>query len=274
MSDVATAPLLAGGSISAAQALWLALPIGIAFGAVLERAGLADPRKLAAQFTLTDLTVLKVMMTAIVTAALGLFWLGWAGMVNLGDVYVPPTFLAPQVIGGLIFGVGFVVGGYCPGTSCVAAASGRGDAVALMGGLLAGTLAFGEAFDSVHEFYHATSMGGVTWYGLAGLSHGAGVAVLVAGALAAFAVAERIERRRSVAPASARRRAMAVVPVALLISLATGLAGRTLPPIPVIPPEPHMPGSDHAPHAAPTVTPDSTFEKRPAAADWESPIQC
>lgn len=261
MSAAMQAPLLATGSIGVTQALWLALPIGVAFGAVLERAGLADPRKLAAQFTLTDLTVFKVMMTAIATAAAGLFWLGRAGLVDLALVQVPPTFIVPQIAGGLIFGVGFVIGGYCPGTSCVAAAAGRGDALALIGGMLAGTLAFGEAFETVHEFYHATSMGEVTWYGLAGMSHGAAVALLVGGALLAFGVAERIERgRNEAAPPRTARRGM-IVAATITVALATATAGRRSAPS-SRPPEP----------AAPEI-PDSTT--KPAhVPDWESPIQC
>ena len=82
--------------------------IGIAFGWALERAGLGSARKLAGQFYLTDLTVFKVMFSAIVTAMLGVFWLGRLGLLDLARVYVPETFLLPQLVGGLLFGVGFV----------------------------------------------------------------------------------------------------------------------------------------------------------------------
>lgn len=172
-----------------------ALPIGIAFGFVLERSGLGDPRKLAAQFTLTDLTVLKVMLTAIVTAGLGLFWLAAAGWIDPASVYLPPTNLLPQVLGGVIFGAGFALGGYCPGTSCVAAASGRGDAAALVGGMLAGTVVFAESFPLLEPLYAATPLGEVTWYGEAGISHGVALALLLGAALAVFAAAQRAEGR-------------------------------------------------------------------------------
>jgi len=172
---------------------WLAFPIGIAFGFVLERSGLGDPRKLAAQFTFADFTVLKVMLTAIVTAGLGLFWLAQAGWLDPMSVYLPPTNILPQVVGGVIFGAGFALGGYCPGTSCVAAAAGRGDALALLAGMLAGTVAFAEAFPLVEPLYSATPLGEVTWYEVAGISHGVGLAILVAVALAAFAAAQQAE---------------------------------------------------------------------------------
>src|SRR3954467_3154171 len=104
-----------------------AIVIGIAFGFALERAGLGSARKLAGQFYLTDLTVFKVMFTAILVAMLGSFWLSRLGVFDLANVYVPQTWIAPQLAGGVLFGAGFVVAGLCPGTSCVAAASGRGD---------------------------------------------------------------------------------------------------------------------------------------------------
>ncbi len=245
--------------ISPRAALWLALPIGAAFGAVLERAGLADPRKLAAQFTLTDLTVLKVMMTAIVTAAAGLFWLARMGWLDPAAVYLPPTYVLPQLIGGLIFGVGFVVGGYCPGTSCVAAAAGRGDALALIGGMLAGTFAFAELFHWIRPLFDATPLGPVTWYGLAGLSKGAGVALLVVGAVLAFALAERIERKRH----SGRRR-LAVATVAGSLALITAAAGGG----PRTRNEAPRPTPSAAPHSVPPSPQPQQIPK------WDSPIKC
>ncbi len=252
-----TAPFFGSGGLGATAALWLALPLGLAFGVVLERAGLADPRKLAAQFTLTDLTVLKVMMTAIVTASVGLFWLARVGWLDTAAVYLPPTHLLPQLIGGLVFGVGFVVGGYCPGTSCVAAAAGRGDALALIGGMLAGTLAFAEAFRWIRPLYEATPLGPVTWYALAGLSQGAGVALLVLAAVGAFALAERIERK----PPFGRRRGL-VAALAGSLALLTAAAGggvRT---------------ADRAPRPLVPVAPDSLPAAPPAKLKSDSPIKC
>ena len=125
------------------MALILAVAIGFAFGFVLERAGLGSARKLAGQFYFTDFTVMKVMMTAIAVAMAGSFWLARVGVIDLANVYVPETSLAAQLIGGAIFGLGFLIAGLCPGTSCVAAASGRGDGLAVMGGIFAGTLIAG-----------------------------------------------------------------------------------------------------------------------------------
>ncbi|HLJ74436.1 MAG TPA: YeeE/YedE thiosulfate transporter family protein [Thermoanaerobaculia bacterium] len=126
------------------MALIAAIAIGFAFGFVLESAGLGSARKLAGQFYFTDFTVMKVMMTAIAVAMAGSFWLARLGIIDLANVYVPETSLAAQLGGGAIFGLGFLVAGLCPGTSCVAAATGRADGLAVMGGILSGMLIAGR----------------------------------------------------------------------------------------------------------------------------------
>ena len=184
-------------SLGGGAALWVALGVGVAFGWCLERAGLGNARKLAGQFYLTDLTVLKVMFSAIVTAMLGAFWLARLGVLDLSRVYVPETYLLPQLVGGLVFGVGFALGGLCPGTSCVAAAAGRGDGLALVLGMFAGVLGTGALFARLQAFYESTPRGALTLPQLLGLPHGVVVLGVVALALAAFVVAERVERRRT-----------------------------------------------------------------------------
>jgi hypothetical protein len=172
-----------------------ALLLGGAFGVALERAGLGDARKLTGQFYGTDFAVFKVMFTAIVTCMIGLMALGTSGVVDRSRLRVPPTYLLPQAVGGIVFGVGFVLGGYCPGTGCTAAASGRLDALATVAGLLGGTWLFGEVFPALRGLYEATPIAASTLPDLFGLAEGVvAVGVLVL-ALAAFAVAERLERR-------------------------------------------------------------------------------
>ena len=173
----------------------IALAIGIAFGWCLERAGLGNARKLAGQFYLTDLTVFKVMFSAIVTAMLGAFWLTRLGLLDLHNVYIPETYLLPQLAGGLLFGAGFVAAGLCPGTSCVAAASGRGDGATVVLGMFAGVLVTGLAFAPLRTFYESTARGPLTLPQLLRVPYGAVVFAAVAMALAMFAGAERWERR-------------------------------------------------------------------------------
>jgi len=172
-----------------------AILIGIAFGWALESAGLGSARKLAGQFYFTDLTVFKVMFTAIVVAMLGAFWLGRLGILDLARVYVPQTFLVPQLIGGLVFGAGFVLAGLCPGTSCVAAATGRGDGAMVMLGMFCGVLATGLAFVPLQSLYESTSRDALTIPGLMQVPYGRVVFAVVAMALIGFRAAEWIERR-------------------------------------------------------------------------------
>lgn len=190
------APLFDYGYVGARAALVAALVIGIAFGWCLESAGMGSARKLAGQFYLTDLTVFKVMFSAIVTAMLGLFWLGRLGVVDLSRVYVPETFLLPQLAGGLVFGVGFAIGGLCPGTSCVAAVTGRLDGMALVLGMWAGVLVTGLAFPILQPFFDRTARGSLTLPQLFQLPYGVIVFSVVVIALAGFRAAEWIERRR------------------------------------------------------------------------------
>jgi uncharacterized membrane protein YedE/YeeE len=175
--------------------LVLAFAIGLAFGWTLERAGLGNATKLAGQFFLTDFTVFKVMFSAILTAMLGAFWLGRLGAIDLAAVYVPETFVVPQLAGGVLFGIGFVVCGLCPGTSCVAAATGRADGVAVVAGLFAGVLGAGVFFPAYSRLYDATARGVWLLPDALHLPYGVVVLLVVALALGGFLVVERLERR-------------------------------------------------------------------------------
>ena len=189
------APFYEFGRFGDGAALALAVLLGIAFGWFLERGGMGNARKLSGQFYFTDLSVLKLMFSAILTAMLGLFWLSWVGLLDLSRVYVPETFIVPQLIGGVVFGVGFVVGGLCPGTSCVAAATGRKDGLALVAGMLDGIFVFGEAFPTIGRFAESTPRGAWTVPDALGLTYGTVVGLIVAVALGTFAGAEWLERR-------------------------------------------------------------------------------
>jgi uncharacterized membrane protein YedE/YeeE len=173
----------------------VAVLIGIAFGWTLERAGLGNARKLAGQFYGTDFAVFKVMFSAILVAMLGAFWLGCLGVIDLARLYVPETWLLPQLAGGLLFGLGFVAAGLCPSTSCVAAATGRADGVAVMLGMLVGMLVTGLAFAPLLRFYESTGRGALTLPDLLHVPYGVVVFGVVVIALAGFRAAEWLERR-------------------------------------------------------------------------------
>jgi hypothetical protein len=184
------APFFKYGLFNDEVSLIVAVLIGIGFGFFLERAGFGSAKKLAAQFYFTDMTVLKVMFTAIVTAMLGVYFLSVLGFVDLSLVYLTPTNLLPQVVGGLLLGFGFVIGGYCPGTSCVSAATGRTDGWVYLGGIFVGILVFGEIFPLIEEFYNSTPMGQMTLAQLTGIPYGILVFAVVLMAIGAFVAAE------------------------------------------------------------------------------------
>ncbi len=173
----------------------IAFVIGIGFGFFLERAGFGSGRRLAAQFYFRNLSVLKVMFTAIITAMTGVYFLSRLGMMDLSLVYLVPTFVVPQIVGGLLLGIGFVIGGYCPGTSCVAAATGRIDGMIYVAGMVAGLLGFAEVYPYVQSYAQMTPMGQITLPKLFNLPYGLLVFAVVLMALGAFMAAEWAEKR-------------------------------------------------------------------------------
>lgn len=124
----------------------MAVLLGFGFGFVLERAGFGSGCKLTAQFRLTDWSVFKVMFTAIVFTAVGIYLLEQVGVVNAESIYVPIPYLWAIAVGGALIGAGFAVGGYCPGTSAVGVMTGRIDAIVFFAGLLLGTYLFAALF--------------------------------------------------------------------------------------------------------------------------------
>lgn len=196
-----SAPLFKYGLFGDDASLVVAIVIGFGFGFALERAGFGSAKKLTAQFYLTDLSVFKVMFTAIVTAMFGLHYLASFGVLDLGLVYVEPTHLVPQIVGGLVLGAGFIVGGYCPGTAVVAVASGRRDAIFYLVGMALGVLGFGEVYSLVERFYLSADMGAVTLPDVLHASRGTIVFAVALVALGCFWGAEWIERRNGKAAA-------------------------------------------------------------------------
>jgi hypothetical protein len=177
--------------------LALAVLLGLGFGFCLERAGFGSARKLTAVFYLFDMAVVKVMFTAIVTAMVGIFVLSTIGLLDLGELYVEPTSYAAQLIGGLVFGAGFIIGGYCPGTSVAAMATGKKDAFAFALGMLAGVFAYAEFTPGVEAWIKATSQGELTLPALTGIGMGWWTLAFVAFLLAAARGMDWLQRRFS-----------------------------------------------------------------------------
>ena len=189
------APFYKFGLFGDEASLIIAFVIGIGFGFFLERAGFGSGRKLAAQFYFRDLSVLKVMFTAIITAMTGLYLLSRLGFVDLSLVYLVPTFVVPQIVGGLLLGIGFVIGGYCPGTSCVSSVTGSIDGMVYVAGMIVGLAGFAEVYPSMQSYVQMTPMGQITLARLFNLPYGLLVFAVVLMALAAFAAAEWAEKK-------------------------------------------------------------------------------
>jgi uncharacterized membrane protein YedE/YeeE len=174
--------------------LLLSLFVGLGFGFWLERAGFGSSRKLTAIFYLHDFAVLKVMFSAMVTAALGLQLSARSATSISRALYVPESMIWPQLVGGLLFGLGFVAGGWCPGTAAVGLASGKLDALVFLLGAGVGSLAFAGLQPHLGDFMHASvcSIGSLPQQ--FGVSGPIGALVLLAVALGAFVGATKVEQ--------------------------------------------------------------------------------
>jgi rhodanese-related sulfurtransferase len=167
--------------------------VGIAFGMTLESAGFGNSKLLAAQFYFKDMRVFKVMFTAIIVAMTLIFLSSALGILDYNLIWVPPTYLWPGIAGGLIMGVGFIIGGFCPGTSLVGLATGKLDAIVFVFGVLFGIYLFGETIGSYAVFFESSYMGRFTLPELFDVSYGTVVIVIVIAALAMFVVSEKVE---------------------------------------------------------------------------------
>ncbi len=169
--------------------------IGFGFGFALEMSGFGNSRKLAAQFYFTELTVLKVMFTAIVTAMVLTFLAVSLGLLDFSQVWVNPTYLASGILGGLIMGVGFIIGGFCPTTSIAATATGKIDGMFFIVGGFVGAFFFGETEKYFDNWYNnAGYFGRLTLDQVFHLPVGVVVLLVVLMALFMFWGAEQLER--------------------------------------------------------------------------------
>lgn len=190
-----TGPLAVFDIISPEANLFFAVLLGIAFGFVLEAAGFGDSRKLAGVFYGYDMLVLKVFFTAAIVTMVGLLIFSILGWIDLSLIYINPLFTWSTVVGGLIMGLGFIIGGFCPGTSLTGAATGKLDAIWFVVGLFIGIFIFMEAYPLIETLYKHNPQGGVKLSDMIGLSDGIFAVIMVVIALVAFWVAEYVEKR-------------------------------------------------------------------------------
>ena len=139
--------------------LIIAFFIGIAFGFLLEAAGFTSSRKLAGVFYGYDFTVLRVFFTAGVTAMVGILALSHYGLLDMDLIYINPLYLYSALLGGVIMGLGFIIGGFCPGTSICASVIGKIDAMAFVVGIMFGIFIFIEGYPAFVGIYKGASYG-------------------------------------------------------------------------------------------------------------------
>ena len=169
--------------------------IGIGFGFALEQAGFSSSRKLAGMFYGYDTTVLKVFFTAAIVALIGSQFLSYFGLLNLNQVYVNEFYVTASIVGGVIMGAGFILGGFCPGTGLCAMSIGKIDAMAFVAGGLAGAFLFTETYPLIEDIANAGYKGPVKINESLGLSPGLFTLILVAAAVAMFWIAELAEKK-------------------------------------------------------------------------------
>ena len=184
-------------TLDSPTAFLAALFIGFAFGFSLERAGFGSSRKLAGIFYFRDMTVLKVMFTAMVVAMIGLSYCTGMGWIGQEQVFFMPSVYGAQIVGGLLFGVGFAMSSWCPGTAAVGLASGKLDALIFLVGASVGSIFFNELYSVAQPLYTWGESGvQFAWsnLGISQASFGFGLAVA---AILAFWGAEYVEKRVS-----------------------------------------------------------------------------
>ena len=139
-----------------------AVIIGIAFGIVMESSGFSSSRKIMGSFYGYDFTMIRVFMTAAITALIGVLYMDYFGWIDKAELFVVPTYLGATITGGALMGLGFLAAGFCPGTSFLAAAIGKVDGMVFIGGAFLGILFFGEIFPLISDFYYANYLGHIT----------------------------------------------------------------------------------------------------------------
>lgn len=188
-------PLIPNGILIGNWDFVIALLIGIAFGFVLEASGFSSSRNLAGVFYGYNFVVLRVFFTAVIVSMVGLLYFDYFGWLEMDKIFILPTYLNPMIAGSIIMGFGFVIGGFCPGTSYTAVAIGKLDALVFTVGLFIGIFIFSEAFPLFENFYYSGDIGSPTITEIIGIPVQWIAFAFVVVALSAFWITWLIEKR-------------------------------------------------------------------------------
>ena len=187
--------IISSGIVSAAWDNLFAVILGMGFGFALESSGFSSSRKIIGTFFGYDFVVVKVFFTAAIVASLGLLYFSYLGLVDFSTLYIQPTFLTSAIVGGIIMGIGFAMGGFCPGTSLCATAVGRIDGLVFFGGMFIGVFLFSESFPLFENMYYSGSQGAKMINTVLGISPELFTFFLALAAVGMFAGAGWVQKR-------------------------------------------------------------------------------
>jgi hypothetical protein len=187
--------VISSGMVSPAWDNLFAVILGMGFGFALESSGFSSSRKIIGTFFGYDFVVVKVFFTAAIVASMGLLYFNYLGLVEFSTLYIQPTFMTSAIVGGIIMGIGFAMGGFCPGTSLCATAVGRIDGLVFFGGMFIGIFIFSESFPLFENMYYSGSEGAKMVNTLFGISPELFTFLLVLAAIGMFIGAGWVQKK-------------------------------------------------------------------------------
>ena len=188
-------PLIPMGVIPEAWNNVIALLLGAGFGFALEASGFSSSRKIMGTFFGYDFVVLRVFFTAAVTAMTGIIYFDYMGWMDTSMLYINPYYVTSAIVGGIIMGFGFALGGYCPGTSFCGVAIGKIDAMLFIAGLFIGVFIFSELYPLFQGIYNSHNLAGAKIYDMLGMSESVFAFLLIIAAIGMFYAAGIVEKK-------------------------------------------------------------------------------
>ena len=256
--------LYSSGQLNAPLGFAAALALGFCAGLCLEKAGFGSSKRLTGVFYFTDMAVVKVMFSALVTAAIGLAAAERLGVVSPDVLFLMPTILLAHAVGGAILGVGFAMGGWCPGTAAVGVSSGRLDALVFLTGLILGSIGYNEASPWIAPLASLGSQGVVFIHQTLGVTKDQLLLGLVGVAVVLFWSCEVVERGPALARPGVNRLFLAGFSAALCLA---ALLALNLPKVDILPGQPGMaPSIAQAPAEGPSKDQPQAVESQLLAA--------
>ena len=152
-------PLYKNGFLTPEANFFFAIVMGFAFGFVLERTGFTRSQYIADTFYFRNLAVPKIMGVTVITATTWFILFAWMGWIDLSALYTPNTYVWPYLVGGVIFGFGMVMSGYCPGTAVAGLGTGKSDALVFLLGLFGGAFIYFLLYPMIAGFVSSGNLG-------------------------------------------------------------------------------------------------------------------